>query len=231
MRQRDQSAPKCAACTRAFSHCCTRGGSQVAGCKLRPQRNGEVAGCRKTRTGTSGCRFQVPRDRSGFREELLDAPCSRSSTVRFATGPKRSMGHLLGGEKNNFFNSRYCRSRHDGRADGILSICSAEVSLRARSSCAPRVVVWPRVSASILTTRSHPTARGRATWSSGFLCLWRTGPRGSSPCLSSFRLPFYGIFRRCCCCWVYKCELSRTYHTSSTTGGLNHRSPRSPFVG
>ena len=40
-----------------------------------------------------------------------------------------------------------------------------------------------------------------------------------------------GIFRRCCCCWVYKCELSRTYHTSSTTGGLNHRSPRSPFVG
>ena len=34
-----------------------RGGSWVAGCKLRPQRNGEVAGCRKTRTATSGCRF------------------------------------------------------------------------------------------------------------------------------------------------------------------------------
>ena len=26
------------------------------------------------------------------------------------------MGHLLGSEKNNFFNSRYCRSRHGGRA-------------------------------------------------------------------------------------------------------------------
>ena len=33
--------------------------------------------------------------------------CSRLSIVRFDTGPKRSMGHLLGGEKNNFFNSRY----------------------------------------------------------------------------------------------------------------------------
>ena len=49
----------------------------------------------------------VARARRGFREELLDAPCSRLSIVRFDTGPKRSMGHLLGGEKNNFFNSRY----------------------------------------------------------------------------------------------------------------------------
>ena len=33
--------------------------------------------------------------------------CSRLSTVRFANGPKRSMVHLLGGEKIIFFNSRY----------------------------------------------------------------------------------------------------------------------------
>ena len=57
-----------------------------------------------------------------------DATCSRLSIVRFDTGPKRSIRHLLGGEKNNFFNSRYCRSRHDGRVDGILSIGGAEVS-------------------------------------------------------------------------------------------------------
>ncbi len=49
----------------------------------------------------------VARARRGFRKELLDAPCSCLSIVRFDTGPKRSMGHLLGGEKNNFFNSRY----------------------------------------------------------------------------------------------------------------------------
>ncbi len=36
-------------------------------------------------------------------------------------------------------------------------------ALRARSSCAPRVVVWPRVSASILTPGSHPTALRRAS--------------------------------------------------------------------
>ena len=34
----------------------------------------------------------------------------------------------LRGEKNNFLNSRYIPSRHDGRVDGILSICGAEVS-------------------------------------------------------------------------------------------------------
>ena len=35
-----------------------------------------------------------------------EAPCSRMSIVRFAHGPKRSIGHLLRGEKNIFFNSR-----------------------------------------------------------------------------------------------------------------------------
>ena len=38
------------------------------------------------------------------------------------------MGHELRGEKNNFVNSRYCRSRHDGRVDEILSIGGPEVS-------------------------------------------------------------------------------------------------------
>ena len=55
-------------------------------------------------------------------------PCSCLSIVRFDNGPKRPMGHLLGAEKNNFFNSRCWRSRHDGRVDGILSICGPEVS-------------------------------------------------------------------------------------------------------
>ena len=41
--------------------------------------------------------------RRGFREELLDATCNCLSIVRFAHGPKRSMGHVLGAEKINFF--------------------------------------------------------------------------------------------------------------------------------
>ena len=41
--------------------------------------------------------------RRGFREKLLDAACTFMSIVRFATGPKRSMGHVLGAEKKYFF--------------------------------------------------------------------------------------------------------------------------------
>ena len=41
--------------------------------------------------------------RRGFREKLLDAACTVMSIVRFATGPKRSMGHVLGAEKKYFF--------------------------------------------------------------------------------------------------------------------------------
>ena len=37
--------------------------------------------------------------RRGFREELLDVTCSCLSIARFDTGPKRLVGHLLGGEK------------------------------------------------------------------------------------------------------------------------------------
>ena len=74
---------------------------QVASCGLREMVRLQVAGRLGRLLQVVGS--TVARDRSGFREELLDAPCSRSSTVRFATGPKRSMGHLLGGEKINFF--------------------------------------------------------------------------------------------------------------------------------
>ena len=78
---------------------------QVASCGLREMVRLQVAGRLGRLLQVVG--FTVARDRSGFREELLDAPYSRLSIVRFHTGPKRSMGHLLGGEKNNFFNSRY----------------------------------------------------------------------------------------------------------------------------
>ena len=44
--------------------------------------------------------------RRGFREKLLDAACTFMSIVRFATGPKRSMGHVLGAEKEILLNSR-----------------------------------------------------------------------------------------------------------------------------
>ena len=40
--------------------------------------------------------------RRGFRELLLDAACTFMSIVRFATGPKRSMGHLLRGDLHIF---------------------------------------------------------------------------------------------------------------------------------
>ena len=38
---------------------------------------------------------------------FYDATRSRLSIIPFATGPKRSMGHLLGAKKINFFNLRY----------------------------------------------------------------------------------------------------------------------------
>ena len=57
----------------------------------------------------------------------LRTACSRSSTVRFATGPKRSMGHLLGA-KNCFAVRRRTRPE-GGRAGLILSIHGPEVSL------------------------------------------------------------------------------------------------------
>ena len=56
--------------------------------------------------------------------------CSRLGTVPFATGPKRSMGHVLGAEKGNFLIRGRGRPTVDGgRASGILSIPVEEVSL------------------------------------------------------------------------------------------------------
>ena len=52
------------------------------------------------------------------------------SIVRFATGPKRPMGHLLGAEKGNFLiRGRGRPTVYGGRAGGILSIPAKEVSL------------------------------------------------------------------------------------------------------
>ena len=79
------------------------GGAWVAGCRFPPPSCGrfQVSGSRNRAPEVSGCGPQLPSapDRRGFREELRDAPCGRLSIVRFDTGPKRSMGHLLGGEK------------------------------------------------------------------------------------------------------------------------------------
>ena len=58
------------------------------------------------------------------------APLSCLSIVRFATGPKRPMGHLLGAEKGNFLiRGRGRPTVYGGRASGILSIPVEEVSL------------------------------------------------------------------------------------------------------
>ena len=79
------------------------GGTGVAGCKLRPQRNGEVAGCRKTRTATSGCRFhgrarpeRIPR---GTPRRAMQSFEYRS--VRYWS--KEINGTLTGGRKKYFF--------------------------------------------------------------------------------------------------------------------------------
>ena len=49
--------------------------------------------------------YAVAVDTLGF--EKSDASCSRLSIVRFPTGPKRSMGHVIGAKKINFFNSLF----------------------------------------------------------------------------------------------------------------------------
>ena len=57
------------------------------------------------------------------------AACSCLTIVRFASGPKRSMGHVMGVEKGIFLiRGRRWRHGHGGRACGILSIRGPEVS-------------------------------------------------------------------------------------------------------
>ena len=83
------------------------------------------------------------------------------------------MGHLLGSEKNNFFNSRYCRSRHGGRVGGNLSIRGPEVSLGS-----------PRVG----TIHVHaPTPRTRALPSVDTYQYRSSAISGQSPSPPSFR--------------------------------------------
>ena len=59
-----------------------------------------------------------------------NATCSRLSIVRFANGPKRSMGHVLGAKKEFFLiRGRWRPTVYGGRTSGILSIRGPEVSL------------------------------------------------------------------------------------------------------
>ena len=60
----------------------------------------------------------------------LERTCSRLSTVPFATGPKRTMGHVPGAEKGIFLiRGRGRPMVHGGRTSGNLSIRGPEVSL------------------------------------------------------------------------------------------------------
>ena len=62
--------------------------------------------------------------------QTRNAACSRLSTAQFATGPKRSMGHVLGAGKGNFLiRDRGRPTVYGGRACGIQSIPAQEVSL------------------------------------------------------------------------------------------------------
>ena len=84
------------------------------------------------------------------------------SIFQFATGPKRSMGHVLGAEKGNFLiRGRGRPTVYGGRTSGILSIRGPEVSLRS-----------PRV----LTRRGQsPTPHARAlsaSDTSAYMHLW-----------------------------------------------------------
>ena len=59
-----------------------------------------------------------------------NTPCGRLTTVQFANGPKRSVGHVLGGEKGNFLiRGRGRPPVNGGRTIGILSIRGPEISL------------------------------------------------------------------------------------------------------
>jgi hypothetical protein len=59
-----------------------------------------------------------------------ETPCSRLGIVPFATGPKRSMGHLLGAETDCvLIRGRGRPTVFGGRTSGILSIRGPEVSL------------------------------------------------------------------------------------------------------
>ena len=59
-----------------------------------------------------------------------DRACNRLSIVQLATGPKRSMGHVRGGEKGNFLiRAGRCPMVYGSRVSLILSIPAQGVSL------------------------------------------------------------------------------------------------------
>ena len=96
----------------------TRSTSACRHLRLLPLRRDAIA---------SPARLAKAGDTLGWNE---DASCSCLSTVQFATGPKRAMGHVLGAEKGNFLiRGRGRPTVYGGRAGGILSIPAQEVSL------------------------------------------------------------------------------------------------------
>ena len=97
----------------------------------------------------------------GLSQHRAERPVStrlrtRLARVRFATGPKRSMGHFLGVEKNKFFNSRLTvpprRPRRwnpvkivvlrppGGRLGSILDTCNRLRRVRRRFSISSKVL-------------------------------------------------------------------------------------------
>ena len=97
--------------------------------------------CRLTQTPAGCCFCTSSRLRCKMRCEscsAFTATCidtlgfgeTRLNTVRFATGPKRSMGHVLGAKKDFFLiRGRGRPTVYGGRAGLILSIPAQEVSL------------------------------------------------------------------------------------------------------
>ena len=91
---------------------------------------GTATGLEVTALGYRGWRMNSTLAASKTLASELERTCSRLSTVRFATGPKTSMGHVLGAEKGIFsIRGDDGAPVHGGRAGLILSIPVQKVSL------------------------------------------------------------------------------------------------------
>ena len=105
-----------------------------------------------------------------------NATCSRLSIVRFDTGPKRSMGHLSGGEKNNFF---IRGAEVISRAGGMRSIRGPEVSLRSLRVSNRRVQSPASHTRELPASHTYHSVLGQPSGSSpnpssyGSTALWR----------------------------------------------------------
>ena len=94
-------------------------GDSLNACQVAPMQRMPICGCE---VKLAACKTLA--------SKLGTRACSRLSTVQFATGPKRSMGHVLGAETINFLiRVADRRSHHGGRASGILSFPAQKVSL------------------------------------------------------------------------------------------------------